>query len=282
VEESEDEDGPLRLPVLGLGVFGVQVLTALASTRQTTALEWLSSAADPWAMRPRDLAFVVADWGEAASARQAAHLAASCRASGCLTVAIGPLSCGCAGQPGAVQAQAALAMVRPWVDCLVTCPPVLDQNGRCRPGWHATMAQTHTWAAQVIDGIADFLRLGMICVDLTDMRVLFTRSGMAMGGIGRASGPDRIPLALHRALAGPWLDAATLALAQRVLIMVSGSPDLTWSAIHETVAQVQTMLSPEALWLLGGLVEPQAPPETLQVMLLAGGLDLEAPATDGA
>jgi cell division protein FtsZ len=143
------------------------------------------------------------------------------------------------------------------------------------------MTQAPTWAAQVIDGIADFLGPGMICVDLMDMRVLFTRSGMAMGGTGRASGPDRIATALHRAVAGPWLDATTLALAQRVLIMVSGSPDLTLYALHETVAQVQRMLPPEALWLFGGLVEPQAPPATLQVMLLAGGLDLEVTATDG-
>jgi cell division protein FtsZ len=129
--------------------------------------------------------------------------------------------------------------------------------------------------------MADFLRPGMICVDLADMRVLFTRSGTAIGSIGRASGPHRIPTALHRAVAGPWLDTTTLALAQRVLIMVTGSPDLTLYDIHETVAQVRSMLSPEAWRIFGGLVETQAPPETLQVMLLAGGLDLEATATDG-
>ena len=92
----------------------------------------------------------------------------------------------------------------------------------------------------------------MLCVDLTDLQVLFTRSGRAMGGIGRASGVDRTPTALHRALAGPWLDATTLALAQRVLIMVTGSPDLTLYDIHDAVAQVRDRLSPKAWRILWG------------------------------
>jgi cell division protein FtsZ len=278
-EESEAER-LWRIPVLGLGTFGVQVLRTLAATRPTTALEWLPATLVPWTVRACELAFVVADWREEASARHAAQLAGTCRAHGCFTIAIGPVPCGCPEYEGAVQAE--LGLVRPWVDCLVTSSPTPDhQTGPCRPGGHAALAQAHRWAAQMIDGIADFLRADMLCVDLTDLELLFTRSGRARAGIGCASGPDRLPTALHRALAGPWLEATTLAVARRVLIMVTGSPDLTLHDLHETVMQVQTLLSPEARWLFGGLVEPQAPPETLQVMLLAGGLDLEATATGG-
>ena len=63
--------------------------------------------------------------------------------------------------------------------------------------------------------------------------------------------------------------------------MVTGSPDLTLYDIHEAVAQVRTMLSPEAWMIYGGMCLDELPPETIQVMLLAGGLDLDAEATDG-
>jgi cell division protein FtsZ len=133
----------------------------------------------------------------------------------------------------------------------------------------------------VIDGVVDFLRADMTCVDLTDLEILFTRSGRARAGSGRASGPHRIPTALDRALAGPWLDTTTLAVTQRVLLTVTGSPDLTLYDLHEVAAQVRDLLSPEAWIVFGGFIEAQAPPATMQVLLLAGGLDLEATATDG-
>jgi cell division protein FtsZ len=143
------------------------------------------------------------------------------------------------------------------------------------------MAQAHMWAAQVIDGMADFLRPGMVCTDLADMRILFTHSGMALGGIGRASGRYRTSTALHRALTSPWFDATLLAHAHHVLLMVTGSPDLTLYNIHEVAAQVRDLLSPDAWIVFGGLQLDEGPPETLQVMLLAGGLDrnAEAPST---
>ena len=188
-----------RIPVLGLGAFGAQVLTALASTRQTTALEWLPFTMVPWTVRAGEPVFVVADWREAAHARHAAHLAGTCRTHGCLTIAIGPSPAAVRAHPGPRRRRRDSRLVRPWVDCLVTSPPARDhQTGPCRPGWHAARTQAPTWAAQVIDGMADFLRADMLCVDLTDLQVLFTRSGRAMGGSGCASGPDRTPTALHR------------------------------------------------------------------------------------
>ena len=79
VDRKEEEEPPLHIPVLGLGTFGAQVLTTLASPRQTTALERLSATAGPWAAGARHLVFVVADWGDEVQVRLAAHLACSCR-----------------------------------------------------------------------------------------------------------------------------------------------------------------------------------------------------------
>jgi cell division GTPase FtsZ len=119
----------------------------------------------------------------------------------------------------------------------------------------------------------------MVCVDFAHVRMLFAHSGTARAGCGWASGAHRTSTAIQRALTDPWLDAATLARAKRVLITVTGSPGLTLYDIHKATAQVQTLLSEEACFIFGGLIEAQAPPETMQVMIVAGGLDADAGAT---
>lgn len=81
--------------------------------------------------------------------------------------------------------------------------------------------------ATAVIGISEIItKAGYINVDLNDVRMVLSRSGYAMIGIGKASGDDRAREAVEKALKSPLMSDCDLKTANSVLVNISLREDV--------------------------------------------------------
>jgi cell division protein FtsZ len=96
---------------------------------------------------------------------------------------------------------------------------------------------------QAVQGISDLITTsGLINVDFADVKAIMSERGMAMMGIGIASGDNRAVEAATRAISSPLLEDIDISGARGVLVNISGSSSMTMDEfdaasriIHEKV-----------------------------------------------
>ena len=255
-EESTVEERLWRIPVLGLGAFGAQVLTALAATRQRPHA---SGCPSRWS-RGRSARANRSSWSPIGVRRRMRAMRPTSQASAVRTGASRSRS---AHSPAAVRrTRGRRRWSRPGTPVGRLSrdqPPGAGPPDRAVPSRLACREDTGTHLGRPGHRRdADFLRADMLCVDLTDLQVLFTRSGRAMGAADAprprpdADGPaPRAGWSLARCHdAGPGPAGADHG---------DGEPGSTLYDIHEAVAQVRTMLSPEAWMIYGGMCLDELP-----------------------
>lgn len=75
-----------------------------------------------------------------------------------------------------------------------------------------------------VRSIADVItRQGHINADMADVRRVMSNSGVALMGIGTASGPDRVDEAVRQALTSPLLQKADISSAKRAIVNITAS-----------------------------------------------------------
>ncbi len=123
-----------------------------------------------------------------------------------------------------------------------------------------------------VQGIADLItRPGLINVDFADVRRVMSIQGMAMMGLGSATGDNRAQVAAQTALASPLLEDLDLTGAQGVLVNVTSDENLTqeeFKIINELIAE---RARPDAWMIVGTAFEPALGDE-LRVTVVATGL----------
>jgi hypothetical protein len=262
---------PLRIEVLGLGPWGAQALASLALGRGTSTVERCSPAEAQQAVSACDLVILVAPWSEAEPMRQAAQLAQRAATHAICTLAIGSVAGAGVERDQHQQAQTGLALLRPWVRGLFTLPPVRGRQARPDgTGGVAPGAPGDLRAGQAIEGLIDFLRPGLVCVDLADLTSIFRGEGPVMVGVGQATGAARALAAAHRAMAQTWSTPAALGRVQAVLVTIRGSRDMSLEELHIAASTVSTAISTETWFLFSGLHDP-ALQDTVRVTLVAMG-----------
>ena len=118
------------------------------------------------------------------------------------------------------QAQEGIYELRKYVDCLLVIPndrmlQVVDRNTPASEAYRIA----DDVLRQAIQGISDVItKAGDINVDFKDVRRIMTRSGEALIGIGRASGPERHLEAAAKAITSPMLESAVIDGAKGLLV----------------------------------------------------------------
>ncbi len=137
-----------------------------------------------------------------------------------------------------------------------------------------------------VQGISELItRPGHINVDFADVKTVMSNRGMAMMGIGRASGEGRAQKAVEMALSSPLLDDIELSGARGLLVNVTCDESLEmeeWEFINQ---RVNDIASDEADAKCGMAFNPDANGE-IWVTVVATGLgnprQAEAPAAHQA
>ncbi len=127
---------------------------------------------------------------------------------------------------------------------------------------------------QAVQGVSDLiLRPGKINVDFADVRSVMTDAGLAIMGIGRASGKDRALLAAQSALRSPLMEVPMNG-AKGVLFNITGGPDMSLHEVY-AVSDVLSEATHEDANVIWGHVQDASLENEVEVTVIATGFPEE-------
>ncbi|KKQ32729.1 MAG: Cell division protein FtsZ [candidate division TM6 bacterium GW2011_GWF2_37_49] len=132
---------------------------------------------------------------------------------------------------------------------------------------------------QAIKGISDIIaKPGHINVDFADVRTIMKDTGMAIMGIGRASGPNRAKDAALAAINSQLLENTNIRGAKGVLVNITGDSALGLQEICAATSFVSEMVSEDANIIFGTVIDESMGDE-VAVTVIATGFENAQPAT---
>ncbi|MFA5699957.1 MAG: cell division protein FtsZ [Desulfuromonas sp.] len=124
---------------------------------------------------------------------------------------------------------------------------------------------------QAVQGISDIITTsGVINVDFADVKSVMSERGMAMMGIGVASGEKRASEAAHQAISSPLLEDIDISGAKGVLVNITGSSNMTMEEFDEASRIVHDKVHEDAN-IFVGLVVNEEMGDSLQITAIATG-----------
>ena len=110
---------------------------------------------------------------------------------------------------------------------------------------------------QFVKGITETITTAsLINIDYADLRAIMERRGLAAIGVGQATGPDRVELAVRQAIDGQLLDIKDVTKSKGVLVHVTGGDDVTLEEVTRAGELVTKTLPPTARIVWGARVDP--------------------------
>lgn len=133
-----------------------------------------------------------------------------------------------------------------------------------------------------VQGIVELItKPGIINVDFSDVKTVMSEMGMAMMGVGRASGDSRAKDAVDLAFSSPLLEDVDLSGAKGVLVNVtSGKDELLLDEFDEIGNFVKQYLSADEAIVIIGSSEDETSTDEIKVTVVIAGIDRKASITD--
>ncbi len=224
------------------------------------------------ALQGADLVFLTAGMGGGTGTGASPIVAGIARELGALVVGIVTLPFSFEGSRRRKVAQEGIATLSSVVDALVTVPNdrLLQVAGRNR-----SLADAFHLADDIlrqgVQGMTEIITVpGLVNVDFADVRSVMQQAGMALMSIGDGRGEHRAEEAATQAIAGGWL-GASIQGAQRVLLNITGSPDLTLFEVTQIAQLVREAVDEHADMTFGAVLDP-AIKDHIRVTLVAAGM----------
>jgi cell division protein FtsZ len=124
-----------------------------------------------------------------------------------------------------------------------------------------------------VKGVSDLINFqGMVNVDFADVRTVMSEKGVALMGVGVASGEHKTVEAAQRAISSPLLDDVSIVGATSVLINITGNSNLTMYEIHEASSLIQEEAHEDAEVIWGWVVDESMEDEA-RVTVIATGFE---------
>jgi cell division protein FtsZ len=191
-----------------------------------------------------DMVFVAAGLGGGTGTGAAPVIADVAKELGALTVGVVTKPFTREGKQRLTKAEYGVAELKKHVDSLIVIPNdrLLGLAGKSMSILDAFKPSDDV-LRQAVQGISDLITTsGLINVDFADVKAIMSERGMAMMGIGIASGDNRAVEAATKAISSPLLEDIDISGAKGVLVNISGSSNMTMDEfdaasriIHEKV-----------------------------------------------
>lgn len=229
-----------------------------------------------------DMVFIAAGMGGGTGTGAAPVVANLARDGGALTVAVVTKPFPFEGSRKMRIAEKGIEELRKSVDTLITVP-----NSRLLQmvSPDITVESAFHLADEVlrhgVQGISDIINeTGIINPDFADVETVMRGGGMALMGIGVASGEHRAVEAAQHAFSSPLLEEASLEGAQRVLVNFVGGPDSTLAEINDAAQYIASRCAPDCLFIPGYAKRDNFQSQ-IQVTVIATGFGESAKAATG-
>lgn len=228
-----------------------------------------------------DMVFITAGLGGGTGTGAAPIVANLAKELGILTVGVVTKPFQFEGRVREVQAERGLQALRESVDTLITIPNqrLLQVVERDTPMTDAFRLADEV-LRQAVQGIADLIVVpGLINLDFADVRTIMSERGIAMMGIGIASGGGAALEAASKAINSPLLENVAIDGAKGVLINITGGPSLSLYEVNEASSAICKSAHPDAHIIFGAVID-EALTDDVRVTVIATGFDLAL--SDGA
>jgi cell division protein FtsZ len=232
------------------------------------------------ALKDSHMVFITAGFGGGTGTGAAPVIAEICKELGALTVAVVSKPFSFEGRKRLRQAEEGLDVIKEVADTVITIP-----NDRLRglASKNATMIDMFKKADEVllhsVKGITDLIMMpGLVNLDFADVKTTMEKAGMAIMGIGAASGENRAIEAAERAISHPLLEDISISGARGVLMNITASSDLTMEEMTEASERIYSEVGEEAEIIWGTVVDESLEDE-MRVTVIATGIGMDtAPA----
>ena len=146
-------------------------------------------------------------------------------------------------------------------------------------GVSAAFARADDVLANAVKGIAEIITCtGYINVDFADVDTVMRNSGVALMGIGTATGEDRAVKSIEAALTSPLLSSNDITGAQSILLNIksgTGPNEITMDELGELTDYVYEAISEDAL-IIRGLSTEEELGDAISVTVVATGFEASA------
>ncbi|MEC7240345.1 MAG: cell division protein FtsZ [Myxococcota bacterium] len=219
-----------------------------------------------------DMVFVTAGMGGGTGTGAAPVIAQVAKEVGALTVAVVTRPVWFEGKKRRRQADEGVEKLKAVVDTLITIP---NQRLISMANERTTMKEAFQLADEVllqaVKGVSDLINFeGIVNVDFADVRTTMADKGVALMGVGTASGEHKTVEAAQRAISSPLLDEVSIAGATSVLINITGNTELTMYEINEASSLIQEEAH-EDVNVIWGWVVDESMTDEVRVTVIATG-----------
>jgi cell division protein FtsZ len=221
------------------------------------------------ALEGADMVFVIAGLGGGTGSGAAPVIANVAQEKGILTVAVVTKPFGFEGRQRMRQAEAAIHALQGHVDALIVISnqlllEVIDKHASLRDVFKVVDGIIQ----QAVQSITDLVTVSG-AFNLADLRKFMSGMGVGSLGIGVAHGEKRAEEAIRQALSSPLMAESPIAKAHRVLINVTGGPDLSSTEVHKAVAIVHDVVRSDASIIFGSVTNESVRDEVRVTIIAA-------------
>ncbi len=225
------------------------------------------------ALEGSHMVFITAGFGGGTGTGAAPIIAEICKEVGALTVAVVSKPFSFEGKKRSRQAEEGIEALKEVADTVITIP-----NDRLRglAEKNARMVDMFRKADEIllhsVKGITDLIMLpGLVNLDFADVKTIMSKAGMAIMGIGIASGENRAIEAAERAFSHPLLEDVSISGAKGVLMNITSSNDLTMEEMTQASERIYEEVGEDAEIIWGTAVDDGLGDE-LRVTVIATGI----------
>lgn len=225
------------------------------------------------ALEGSHMVFITAGLGGGTGTGAAPVVAQICKEMGILTVAVVSKPFSFEGKKRMAQAEVGLNELRNQTDTVITIP---NDRLRSLAQKRATMIEMFRKADEIlhhsVKGITDLIMLpGLVNLDFADVRTTMSKAGMAIMGIGIATGENRAREAAEKAISHPLLEDISIAGAKGVLMNITSGSDLTLEEMTEASDLIYEEVGDDAEIIWGQAIDDSIGDE-MRVTVIATGI----------
>ena len=203
-------------------------------------------------------------------------IARACRDAGLLTIAVVTMPFKSEGKIRMRYAIDGITELSNHVDSLLVINNEKLREIYGNLGVSAAFAKADDILTTAVKGIAEIITVtGYINVDFADVETVMKNSGVAIMGMGSASGENRARKAIENALASPLLNSNDITGAKSILINIasgSGEHELTMDELGEITDYMYDSASEDSL-IIRGLSQDDELGENISVTVIATGFE---------
>ena len=221
-----------------------------------------------------DMVFITAGMGGGTGTGGAPVIAEIAKSSGALTVGIVTKPFLFEGKRRRAHAEQGIEELKRNVDTLIVIPndKLLEVCDEEMPLLQ-TFDKTNDVLLQAVKGISDLISVkGLINLDFADVRTVMSNKGMALMGMGEASGKDRAVQAVSKACTSPLLENISIDGATGVIVNMTGGPDLSLSEVNKATLLVTEVIDDNADIIVGAVIDKNMG-DQIRVTVVATGFE---------